>query len=105
MMKKVLTIIAVLCLTSVTSADLMSYEQSFETLNQLDPNALANDGWLVYGNVFDSAFNHLYGYGPFVAPNSAAGGPSAFSAIDINQGSPDQGAQQLVVLPTLILDE
>lgn len=74
-------------------ADLVPYSQDFEGLVQSNPAALAGDGWLVYGNVFSPTWTHLYGYGPFPAPN---GGPG-FSGIDIGQGGPDQGAQQLVV--------
>ncbi len=70
------------------------YEQNFETLAQSDPNALANDGWQVFGNVFDGTNgNYLYGYGPFPAPN---GGP-AFCAVDVGQGGPLQGGQHLSV--------
>jgi len=75
-------------------ADLSSYSQDFEGLDQASPTALGDDGWLVFANVFDgTSGNFLYGYGPFAAPN---GGP-AFSGIDLGQGGPDQGAQQLVV--------
>ncbi len=69
------------------------YYQDFEGLDQADPSALSNDGWLVFANVFDGTTGgYLYGYGPFPAPN---GGP-AFSAITNGQGGPAQGAQQLV---------
>lgn len=75
-------------------ADLSAYTQDFEGLVQADPAALANDGWLVFGNVFDGVTGgYLYGYGPFPAPN---GGPG-FSAVAAGQGGPSQGAQQLVV--------
>jgi len=75
-------------------ADLTPYSQNFEGLTQTDPDALANDGWLVFGNVFDPAgTTWLYGYGPYVAPNTGA----AFSAIDLNQGGLEQGLQQLSV--------
>jgi len=72
---------------------LTPYAQDFELLNQLDPAALGNDGWLVYGNVFDPSWTFLFGYGPFPAPNHNL----AFSQIDVLQGGPDQGVQQLVV--------
>ncbi|HPF70646.1 MAG TPA: FlgD immunoglobulin-like domain containing protein, partial [Candidatus Krumholzibacteria bacterium] len=62
-------------------------------LVQSDPSALAVDGWLVYGNVFDSGGTYLYGYGPFTAPNDGF----AFCQIDLNQGGTEQGVQQLVV--------
>ena len=78
---------------AVSQADLASYSQNFESLTQSDPAALANDGWLVYGNVFDLAHNYLYGYGSFPAPN----GTGAFCAIDAGQGGPAQGVQQLSV--------
>ena len=69
------------------------YAQDFEALDQSSPSALSDDGWLVFGNVFDSGGGFLFGYGPDGAPN---GGP-AFSAIDVGQGGPTQGAQQLSV--------
>jgi hypothetical protein len=74
-------------------ADLTTYNQDFEGLNQADPDALRNDGWLVFANVFGPDWSYWYGYGPFTAPN---GGPG-FSGIDVGQGGPNQGAQQLVV--------
>ena len=91
---KLMGLLLALCLPAFAMADLRSYIQDFESLVQSDPNALANDGWLVFGNVFDPTGNNFqYGYGPFPAPN---GGP-AFSGIDVGQGGPMQGAQQLVV--------
>jgi hypothetical protein len=74
-------------------AQLAPYSQDFESLDQTAGDALANDGWLVFGNVFASGGGYLYGYGPFPAPN---GGPG-FCGIDVGQGGPAQGAQQLVV--------
>jgi hypothetical protein len=62
---------------------------------QSDPNALGNDGWLVYGNVFGLDWTWWYGYGPNPAPNNP--GAPAFSLIAAGQGGPAQGAQQVVV--------
>ncbi len=74
--------------------DRTEYQQNFESLNRENPTALADDGWTVYGNVFDSGtMDFLYGYGPFVAPNDGA----AFSAIVTGQGGVEQGEQQLAV--------
>jgi len=73
-----------------------SYSQNFESLVQSDPDALANDGWLVGANVFSPAGAFLYGYFSFPAPNVPGGG-AAFSGIADGQGGPDQGAQQLTV--------
>jgi hypothetical protein len=78
-------------------ADLAPYSQDFEGLDQAYADALADDGWLVYGNVFGPypEWWWWYGYGPYPAPN---GGPyPAFCAIDVGQGGPEQGEQQLVV--------
>ena len=69
------------------------YEQDF---NQLDINAadaLTLDGWLVFGNVFNSGGVFLFGFGPFGAPNGGQG----FSAIVNDQGGPGQEPQQLSV--------
>ncbi len=86
---------AFLVLTAVAGhAALLPYTQNFETLVQTDPAALANDGWVVYGNVFSPDHStYLYGYGPFPAPNPGGG----FCAIDVGQGGAQQGAQQLSV--------
>ena len=92
MMKKVLVIFAALCFVGVASADLVGYSQDFEGMDQADPDALSNDGWLVFGNVFDLDWNYLYGYGTFPAPN---GGP-AFSAVVAGAGGPSQGDRQLL---------
>ncbi len=74
-------------------AALAAYSQDFENLVQTDPSALANDGWLVYGNVSTPTGTYLYGYGPYPAPNDGF----AFCQIDMLQGGTDQGLQQLVV--------
>ena len=79
--------------TRDASAALGPYSQDFEALGSADPDALANDGWEVFGNVFDSGGAYLFGYGPFDAPN---GGPG-FSAVASGQGGPDQGLQQLSI--------
>ncbi len=85
---------AVLCLVPLTGqAQVTSYQQDFENLIQTDSAALGDDGWLVYGGVYDAVGNWLYGYGSFPAPNHEF----AFSQIDILQGGVDQGLQQLVV--------
>lgn len=71
----------------------IEYQQNFESLVQASSTALSDDGWLVYGTVFGPDWSRWYGYGAFPAPN---GGP-AFSGIDIGQGGPEQGSQQMVV--------
>jgi len=93
--RTVLACAALICLLPAAGqATLAPYSQNFESLVQSDINALANDGWLVYGNVFDpTGTTYLYGYGPFPAPNDGA----AFCAIDAGQGGAEQGAQQLSV--------
>lgn len=72
----------------------VQYMQDFEALDQMDTDALADDGWLVFGNVYDGqTMAFVYGYGPFIAPNTGA----AFSAIVVGQGGVEQGNQQLSV--------
>lgn len=68
------------------------YSQDFEALTPVD-GSLAADGWLNFGNVFDPAWNYLYGYGPFPAVNNIGN----WQDIASGQGGPEQGAQQLVV--------
>ena len=85
---------AVLCLAATVSlAQLAPYSQDFETLNAADVDALGNDDWLVFGNVFALDWTYLYGYGPFGAPNDGA----AFCAIVAGEGGAEQGTQQLSV--------
>jgi hypothetical protein len=74
------------------SLSAVQYSQDFESLDQMSPSALEDDGWLVFGNVFDGE-EYLYGYGPFPAPN----GGEAFCAIVTGQGGGPQGAQQMSV--------
>jgi len=85
-----------ICLIPASGLALLPYSQDFENLmlGSLDSNpALADDGWLVFGNVFDPDGNYLFGYGPFPAPNHF----TAFCAVIADQGGPGQGSQQLVV--------
>ncbi len=74
------------------------YEQDFELpgIDIDDTATLTNDGWLVFGNVFDGAGNFKFGYGVFGAPNGPAG-QAFFSAIVADQGGPSQGGQQLSI--------
>ena len=92
---------ALLLLAPPTShAALSAYSQNFESLVLTAPTALANDGWLVYGNVYNPAgTTWLYGYGPYPAPNDGAEpfDGFAFCGIVNNQGGTGQGAQQLSV--------
>ena len=81
------------CLVPVASQAFVPYSQDFEGLVQADISALDNDGWLVYGNVYDALGNYLYGYGSFPAPNDGFG----FCQIDILEGGAEQGLQQLSV--------
>lgn len=81
------------CLTPVSSNAITPYSQDFESLIQTDINALAADGWKVFGNVYTPLGVPLYGYGAFIAPNDGA----AFCQIDIAQGGVEQGFQQLAV--------
>ena len=89
-----LAVAALLCPLVAAAQPLAAYTQNFENLVQTDVNALANDGWVVYGNVFDTdRVTYLYGYGTYPAPNTGA----AFCQITIGEGGLEQGARQLVV--------
>jgi len=91
----ILVAATLLCLLPVVaSAQVVSYSQDFESLNQADTSALSNDGWKVFATVFDTdGTTFLYNYGAFPAPNDGA----AFCVIDQLQGGVDQGIQQLSV--------
>jgi len=83
-----------LCLaTSTAFGQIADYAEDFEAYDQASPSAMADGGWLVFANVFNSGGGYLYGYGPFPAPN---GGPG-FCAVAAGEGGVDQGAQQIVV--------
>jgi hypothetical protein len=76
------------------------YSQDFEGLTpapqELPDTSLGDDGWLLWGNVFDAADppNLLWNYGgPWPAPNHGG----AISAVVGGQGDPAQGAQQLSI--------
>lgn len=69
------------------------YSQDFESLPMVD-GSLAGDGWLVYGNIFDPAWNYLWGHGPWPAPNNQT--PGNWQDITTGQGGVPQGDQQLV---------
>jgi hypothetical protein len=88
-----IAVAALICLLPAAGLALSAYSQDFEGLVQGDTAALANDGWLVFGNVFGLDWAYWYGYGPFPAPNDGFG----FCAIASGEGGVDQGAQQLVV--------
>jgi hypothetical protein len=85
--------VGLICLVPAMSLALTPYTQDFENLIQPLPSALADDGWLVFGNVFNDDGSYAYGYGAFPAPNNGL----AFCQIDVGQGGPDQGLQQLSV--------
>ena len=55
------------------SLGVVEYEQDFESLDRTDTDALSDDNWIVFGNVFDgTTMDYLYGYGAFPAPNVPA---------------------------------
>lgn len=78
-------------MASSAFASLTTYNQDFESLAAGNGGALSGDGWKIFANVFDSADNYLYGYGPFGAPNGGAG----FSAIATGEAGPNQGQQYI----------
>lgn len=86
-------VVAMVCMIATAGLALMPYSQDFEDLNQADPTALANDGWLVFANVFGPNWDYWYGYGAYPAPNDGFG----FCQIAAGEGNGAQGAQQLVV--------
>jgi hypothetical protein len=75
-------------------AALSNYSQDFEAMFRADPAALANDGWLVFANVFDTdQSTFLYSYGVNPAPNGGAG----FASVTGGQGDVNQGRHHLTV--------
>ncbi len=93
-MRALLPATALLAFTSIASAQVPSiYTNNFESLVQTDPMALANDGWLLYGGVYDAVPNWLYGHGPWPAVNQQ----NNWCDLVINEGGPSQGTNQLSV--------
>ena len=81
---KVLFMLTAMASAHFSNAALLNYSQDFEALNRADAAALANDGWRVFANVYDTdKTTHLYDYGVFVAPNGGA----AFSTVTAAQGN------------------
>jgi exo-beta-1,3-glucanase (GH17 family) len=74
-------------------APFCEYVQDFEALDPADPDALANDGWLYFGSVFDGDGEFKFQFGPFPATTTSG----QVSAIVSGEGGPGQGEQQLVV--------
>lgn len=96
-MRRVFTLLALLSLaTGSATAQLSSYSQDFEGLDRTNPNALIDDGWLLFASGINGApgFGN-FGAGPFGAPNNI-GGPN-ISVISEVSGDPPAGAQGLVV--------
>ena len=90
---RTLAAVALVALIPAAALALTAYNQDFETLDAADPAALANDGWVIYGNVFTADGTYLYGYGVYPAPNHNL----AFSQIVPGEGGDAQGAQQLSI--------
>ena len=86
--------IGLICLVPAASFALTPYSQDFESLIQPLPSALADDGWLVFGNVFNADGSYAYGYGTFPAPNHC---PGLLPDRPLAKAAPEQGLQQLSV--------
>ena len=69
------------------------YAQDFESLDPAATDALSADGWLYFGNVYNSEGGFKFGFGPFAAPTTSG----QISRIATGEGGAEQGAQQLVV--------
>lgn len=93
LLKASFVFVTLACMLPVTSFALTPYSQDFEMLDLGDVNALADDGWLVFANVFGPDWTYWYGYGPFGAPNDG----NAFCALVAGEGGAEQGEQQLSV--------
>jgi hypothetical protein len=87
---------ALICLIPAAAFAIDPYLQDFEAMDPASPTVLGDEGWLVYGNVFEvGTGNYLYGYGPFPAPNNPAA--PAFCNLVVGEGGAEQGDNQLSV--------
>jgi hypothetical protein len=93
-----LALAATVAFAPTSSAALATYTQNFEgmTPNQgYPPNDLSNDGWQIYGIVYDAnpynnpSANITGEYGPFDAAN---GDPGSIQGVATGEGGPSQGA-------------
>ena len=88
-----LTAALLICMIPAAGLALPQYVQDFETMDPAYTGALADDGWLVYANVFGPDWSYWYGYGAFPAPNDGFG----FCQVVTGEGGGAQGANQLVI--------
>ena len=92
----VLALAATVAFAPTSSAALATYTQNFEGMTPLQgypPNDLSNDGWQIYGilyetNPYTGPANRLGEYGPFPAAN---GEPGSIQGVATGQGGPSQG--------------
>lgn len=82
-----------LTVSTAAMASLTAYTQNFESLNMASSTALGDDGWKVFGNVFESNGDYVYGYGVFPAPN----GTNGFCSIATGEQGAAQGSQYINV--------
>ena len=89
-----LAVVSMFVAPLASRADLSAYRQNFESLPAYEWNALGNDGWQVFGNVYSAdGATYLYGYGAYPAPNHTGG----FSSIGFEFAGPQHGTQTMVV--------
>ena len=101
MMPRTLTpllLAGLLCVPLAGHAGLSAYSQNFEAVAPAEPgngnnDALSQNGWLAWGNVYSPGGQWLQSYGAGPAPN----GSLAFSGVDTTGGGPAQGNRHLVV--------
>ncbi len=92
-LSRLLALVVCFGLPAMSSADLVTYTEDFESMNVSNPNALTNAGWLIFGNVYNAGGTFVYDYGPFGAPNGQPSG--GFSDLATGEGGAAQGAIQL----------
>jgi len=95
-----LALAATVAFAPTSSAALTTYTQNFEgmTPNQgYPPNDLSNDGWQIYGIVYDAnpynnpSANITGQYGPFDAANGDSGDGGTIQGVATGQGGTPQG--------------
>ena len=97
-----LAMLSTIAFSSSASAALATYTQNFEGMTPLQgypPNDLSNDGWQIYGIVYDAnpynnpSANITGQYGPFPAANAGApdGSLGSIQGVATGQGGPTQG--------------
>ncbi|BAM03137.1 PEP-CTERM sorting domain-containing protein [Phycisphaera mikurensis] len=87
---------AVALAAAPASAQLADYSQDFEALDRTNPDALANDGFKIFGAGINPDGSTSYTFGVFGAPNNITSPDISVISDSASGGNPPAGDQGLV---------